>query len=136
MVDIKPNSTTALLDLSISLIALLSHSMNYGTEDNIARSSITLSIPSPPQQHRMSAGFQENREALMALLRCRVLGIDKPPGLTQFSKQGLFISHTRLDKHARPQSHCTHKHTRSQTKHTSVRLATQSAEHETEHAAH
>lgn len=83
-----------------------------------------------PQQHHtqsacMPACFQENREALT--LWYRVLRIDKPPGLTHFSKQGLYTLHTRLDKHTRPQSHLTHKHTRSQActyqKHTSVRLA-------------
>lgn len=83
-----------------------------------------------PQQHHtqsacMPACFQENREALT--LWYRLLRIDKPPGLTHFSKQGLYTLHTRLDKHTRPQSHLTHKHTRSQActyqKHTSVRLA-------------
>lgn len=46
MMKIKPNSTTQLLDLFISLIALLSHGVSYGTEDCKAGSSITVNYQS------------------------------------------------------------------------------------------
>lgn len=94
VVEIKPNSTTPFLDLYISLTALLNHGLCSRTEVQLYTidPQATSVAPRSACLHAcLHACLFPGKLTGHAVI---LLGIDKPPGLTHFSKQGLFhITH-------------------------------------------
>lgn len=121
--DVIPQQAIALSTIVINIklhkttcwcIGLTKSSLELWSEFQDPSPGIIQSISRSPQQHLTLSVHMSACKAAMALLWYQVLGIDKPSGLTLLSKQELFTSHTRLDKHAGLQWHSTHtlaKHT-------------------------